>query len=226
MKSRTALLAGASGLVGGHCLKLLLQDPVYERIVVLVRSPLNITHERLVQHVVDFDQLDRFSDRIIASDVFCCLGTTMKTAGSQAAFRTVDYVYPTELARISAGNRAEQFLIVTALGADPSSSIFYNRVKGETEEAVKKNRFQAIHIFRPSMLLGDRKESRPAERVGSLLMRCFGFVFVGKLRKYRAIQSAEVAQAMVYTARQNCTGIHIYESDVINSLSLDNGRDR
>ena len=178
---RTALLAGATGLVGGHCLELLLRDDAWEQVAVLGRREIGTTHRKLVQRVVDFDRLAELGDVPRVDDVFCCLGTTMKRAGSEAAFRRVDFTYVHELAQLASRQRAGQFLLVSALGADRQSRVFYYRVKGEVEEAVRKLSFDGVHIFRPSLLLGERRESRPGERLAVLAGRALGFMFVGPL---------------------------------------------
>jgi len=216
--AKTALLLGASGLVGGHCLQLLLEDEAYAKVVVWVRKPLALRHPKLEQAVVDFARLESCAEPAKVNDVFCCLGTTIKKAGSQAAFRQVDFVYPLEIAKIAAANGAEQFLIVTALGANPKSSIFYNRVKGETEAAITPLPFRAVHIFRPSLLLGERQEVRPGEKIAEKMSGVFSFLFSGPLRKYRPIHAAVVAAAMVEIAKQNLVGVNIFESDRIQEV--------
>jgi uncharacterized protein YbjT (DUF2867 family) len=216
---RTALLAGATGLVGGHCLELLLHDDAYGQVTVLGRRELGTTHRKLVQRVVDFDRLAEFGDIPRVDDVFCCLGTTMRQAGSEEAFRRVDFTYVYELARLASRHRAGQFLLVSALGANRQSRVFYNRVKGEVEEAVRKLPFDGVHIFRPSLLLGDRRESRPGERLAILAGRALGFVFVGPLGRYRPIAARAVAAAMVRIAKEAARGVHVYESDRIRALA-------
>ncbi|HVF27949.1 MAG TPA: NAD(P)H-binding protein, partial [Pyrinomonadaceae bacterium] len=124
-ETRSALLVGATGLVGGHCLNLLLEDAAYQRVVALGRRMLPVVHQKLEQHVVDFDKLTDYAHLIRAQDIFCCLGTTIKKAGSREAFRRVDFTYPHEVARIAAENGAEQMLLVSALGADAKSRVFY-----------------------------------------------------------------------------------------------------
>jgi len=219
MNGRTALLIGVTGLVGGHCLDFLLKDNNYSKVITLGRRRLERENEKLVQHVIDFDALEESKELVKADDVFCCLGTTIKTAGSQEAFRKVDFTYPTEIASLASQNGAEQFLIVTALGANSKSSIFYNRVKGETEDAISKIDFKSIQIFRPSLLLGDRKESRSGERWGEFFLTTFKFLLVGSLRKYRAIDASEVAKAMVRMAKAKPAGVHIYESQRIKEIA-------
>lgn len=218
MNQRTALLAGATGLVGGHCLDLLVKDETYEKIIILVRKPTAFIHPKVEERVVNFDRLDRYEEVINGDDVFCCLGTTIKAAGSQEAFKKVDFVYPVQIGAIAAKNGANQFFIVTAIGADPQSRIFYNRTKGETEQAIAKLPLEAIHIFRPSLLLGDRKESRRGEKIGGYAMKGISVLMAGPLRKYRPIEAAVVAQAMILAAQSNCSGVNVYESDRIQSM--------
>ena len=213
--SRSALLLGGSGLIGGHCLDLLLADQAYSRVVILVRKPLSRAHPKLQQSVADFDHLDRVAALLRVNDVFCCLGTTIKKAGSQEAFRQVDFEYPVALAKLAAQNGAAQFLLVTALGANPRSSIFYNRVKGEVEAAIQSLPFRAIHIFRPSLLVGRRAEIRLGEKIGEKVMQWFSFLFIAAWRKYRPIPARAVAVAMVNRAKEDRTGVHIHESDTM-----------
>ncbi len=219
METKSALLVGASGLVGGHCLQFLLQESSYTRVVVLVRRSLSITHDKLVQHVVDFGELETLGECLVADDVYCCLGTTIKKAKTQEAFRKVDFDYPVKLAALTQHCGAKQFLIVTSLGANPSSRIFYNRVKGEVEEALAKISFDAIHVFRPSLLLGDRAEHRIGEKAGALIMSGLNYALAGPLKKYRAIQAHNVAKVMVRTAQMDLRGVNIFESQRIQEIA-------
>ncbi len=219
MDTRSALVVGATGLVGGHLLQLLLGDDAYGSVTVLARKPLAIQHPKLRACIINFDQLDLSRDAIRGDDVFCCLGTTISIAGSQEAFRRVDFVYVVQTAALAFENGAKQCLTVSALGANVNSRIFYNRVKGEVEQAVAKLPFDAVHIFRPSFLLGERKESRPGEKIGIALMKSLSFMLVSSIRKYRAIHAQAVAKAMVAVAKQRRTGVNIYESDHIQQLS-------
>ena len=213
--ARTALVAGASGLVGSHVLQLLLEDPAYARVTVLARRELPLSHKKLEQQVVTFDRLAQIADFPRVHDVFCCLGTTMKQAGSPDAFRKVDYTYVVELARVAVRHRASQFLVVTAVGADPASRILYSRVKGEAEEALRRLQFESIQIFRPSLVVGARAQGRPAERVARLLSLLVAWAFVGPLSRYRPIKAEALARAMVQVAREAPRGTHVYESKEI-----------
>jgi uncharacterized protein YbjT (DUF2867 family) len=218
-ETKSALLVGASGLVGGHCLQFLLEESSYTRVVVLVRKPLWITHDKLFQHVVDFSELESLGEGLTADDVYCCLGTTIKKAKTQEAFRKVDFDYPIKIAALAQHCGANQFLIVSSLGADPHSRIFYNRVKGEVEEAIRKISFTTINIFRPSLLLGDRTEHRTGEKAGAFIMSGLNYVMVGPFKKYRAIQARDVAKAMVQVAQKNLKGVNIFDSKQIQEIA-------
>src|SRR2546422_716021 len=216
--SRTALVAGASGLVGSRVLRLLLEEPAYARVTVLARRELPLSHKKLEQRVVSFDRLAQIADFPRVHDVFCCLGTTMKQAGSPDAFRKVDFTYVVELARVAVRHRASQFLVVTAVGADPQSRILYSRVKGEAEEAVRRLQFEGMQIFRPSLLVGARAQSRPAERVAGLLSMLVAWAFVGPLARYRPIKAEIVAGAMVRVAREAPRGTHVRSEEHTSEL--------
>lgn len=215
---RVALLLGATGLVGAHCLRLLLDDPAYARVRVLVRRAPGQRHPRLETHQTDFDRLEDSADLFEVDDVFCCLGTTMARAGSEAAFRRVDHDYPLRAAELAVARGAEQYLMVSAVGADPQSRIFYNRVKGEAEAAVKRLPFRAVWVLRPSLLLGDRQELRVGERLTSALSRPLVPLLVGRLRRYRPIEAEDVARAMVLLAHEHGTG-GVVESEEIARLA-------
>lgn len=204
-----ALIAGATGLVGSRLLDFLLQSNDYAQVVALSRKPLSHAAPHFVNVVVDYDHLDRQASELKADDVFCCLGTTIKQAGSQAAFRKVDLEYPLSLAKVTRGQGARQFLLVTAMGSSKGSSIFYNRVKGEVEDAIADVGFPAFHIFRPSMLLGDRKEKRGGEFIGKVVMTALDFAIPAN---FKAIQADRVARAMMAIAKQRMDGMHIHLS--------------
>lgn len=213
---RTAILLGATGLVGSTCLQGLLANPAYTRVVVLGRRLLGGQHSKLEQHVLDLDQLAAHAPLLGGDDLYLCLGTTRRKAGSKEAFRHVDYDYTVEAARLGAARGMTKLLLVSALGADAHSSFFYNRVKGETEEAVRSLPFRAVHIFRPSLLLGERNDSRPFERVAVAMSRGMGFLWSGPLRKYRPVTAEDVAEAMIAHALGEQAGVHIHENDALH----------
>lgn len=215
MASRTALLVGATGLVGRHCLGALLADPDYAAVTVLARRPLSESHPKLHSHVIDFDEPGDVGPRARGQDVFCCLGTTIRKAGSREAFYKVDFTYPVSIAEAALANAAEQFLIVSATGAGVRARAFYSRVKGEVEAAVARMPFRAVHIFRPSLLVGDRDEFRLGERLALALSAPMSFLLKGRLRRYAPIEAATVASCMVRTARQALSGVRVFESEMI-----------
>jgi len=206
---KTALVAGSTGLIGSQLLQLLLNSDRYSKVIALTRQDLPILHSKLVQVKVDFARLGEHNDELKADDIFCCLGTTMAKAGSKENFNQVDFYFPLLLAKTSYGRGGKQFLIVSALGADSESSIYYNRVKGEMEEAVSQVGFDTLHIFRPSLLLGPRTEKRSGEDAAKFFYKVFGFLIP---KKYKAIDSLKVARAMLHVANAETKGTHIYES--------------
>jgi uncharacterized protein YbjT (DUF2867 family) len=206
---KTALLAGSTGLVGSELLKQLDDSSRYSKIICLVRkdSPPAVGKVQYLQ--VDFDNLESHAKELAADDVFCCLGTTMKKAGSKGAFRTVDYHYPVQLAKICKANGARQFLMVSALGANHNSSIFYNKVKGEAEDAISSVGYRSVHLLRPSLLLGPRKETRFGEDAAKIFFKIFSFLVP---KKYKGIEAATVARAMISLAAREEAGIFFHES--------------
>lgn len=218
-KTRTALIAGASGLVGGHCLNLLLQSERYSQVISIGRRDVPVIHPKLDQQVVDFDNLRKYASILAAADdVYCCLGTTIKKAGSKEAFYKVDYKYVVQLAELTSASQASQFLVVTAMGADPKAKIFYNKVKGRAEKDIQAQNFTTIHIFRPSLLLGEREEKRLGETIGAALMKPLSILMLGPLKKYKPIKGETVARAMLQAASMDKEGIFIYPSNKIEQL--------
>jgi uncharacterized protein YbjT (DUF2867 family) len=214
--TRTALLAGATGLTGQALLHRLIADPRYTTIQALVRKPRLDTHTKLVEHVVDYDQLPSLPS---VDDVYCCLGTTIRNAGSEEAFRRVDHDAVVSLAIAARRAGARRFLVISALAASPRSKVFYNRVKGEMEQAVQAVGFDEVAIFQPSFLLGERTESRPGERVGIAVFQAISPLLVGPARKYRAIHVNDVAKAMVSAAWQGKRGTAVYVSDEMQRIA-------
>lgn len=215
---KTALLVGATGLVGGHVLEQLLEDTYFDKVIVLTRKTLGSNHPKLKEVIVNFDQLENYKSDIKADIVFCCLGTTIKTAGSQEAFKKVDYEYPLRVAEIAKQNDTSSFLIITALGSAKSSIIFYNRVKGEVEEAIGKLNFDAFHILQPSLIIGDRKESRTGEGLAQKLSPVYDTLMFGPLTKYKSIKAEQIAKAMIHYSKQETKGILRHESGELQKV--------
>lgn len=213
MTGRTALIAGASGLVGGFLLKRLLASPAYAKVVSVCRRKSGIADPKLVEIVADFDRLDEALAGIGADDAFCTLGTTIRKAGSQDAFRRVDHDYVLAFARAARAAGAKRFLVVTAVGSSARSGIFYSRVKGEVEEALSALPFETLHIFRPGLILGERGERRPAEAAMMAAMPLLNSLLAGPLAVYRGISADTIAAAMVAAALGGKSGgIHSYRS--------------
>jgi uncharacterized protein YbjT (DUF2867 family) len=217
-ENKTALIAGATGLVGSSLLQQLLAESYYSKIIVLLRKPINIKDSRLVQLIVDFNNLEKYANELKANDVFCTLGTTIKKAGSKEAFRKVDYEYPVKLASITHKNGAEKYIIVTAIGADANSLIFYNKVKGETEEKLKSLQLKHLYILQPSLLTGDRKEHRTGEKIAIMASNYFNHILLGPLRKYRSINANVVAFGMIYAAKHFTEKMKTVLSDEIQEI--------
>ncbi|OHX51382.1 oxidoreductase, partial [Planococcus salinarum] len=217
---KSALIAGATGLTGKELVKVLLDHPAYDKIRILVRRPLDIEHPKLEQVRVDFNRLDDYKEFFEVDEVFCCLGTTIKKAGSQKAFRRVDYEFPAALGVLAKSAGVQKFLVISAMGADSRSNIFYNRVKGQMEDRLKKLDIPALHIFRPSLLLGDRQEFRAGEKAASLLATIFSPLLRGSMQKYKPIQAEQVARAMCVAAQSESVGVAVYLSDEIAEMGL------
>lgn len=217
--SRSALLAGASGLVGTELLHVLLESPVYEHIKIFVRKPLDVKHPKLEQVIVDYEELENYAIHFKVHDVYCCLGTTIKKAGSQEAFKKVDYEYPVRLANMASVHGVQNFLVISALGADPTSKVFYSKTKGELETQLKKLELPALHIFQPSLLLGHRQEFRFGEKTAVLLSPVFSPLLAGRLQKFKPVSARSVANAMYATAQTNELGIFTYPSDQIKKIN-------
>lgn len=225
MSPRTALVAGATGLVGGHLVRRLLAADAWSRVVTLGRRPLEsrvrpgqaLDHPALEQRLADFDHLGAL-DFPASDDAFCCLGTTIKKAGSEEAFRRVDFDYVVDFAQRARAHGASQFVVVSAMGANPASRIFYNRLKGEMEEAVAAIGFEAAQIVRPALLLGERNVRRPKEKAAEWAMKPLMPFLRGPLRNLRPIEADTVAAAMVAAAQIGAPGVHVYESDSLSRV--------
>jgi uncharacterized protein YbjT (DUF2867 family) len=216
VRKQTVLLLGGTGLVGNACLRLLARDDRVREVRMLVRRASGVAvtgstgTNRIVEHVVDYDWPDADSEIFDVDSVICALGTTIRTAGSQNAFRKVDYEYPLRIAGIARRHGASHFAIVSAIGADPQARTFYSRVKGNVEEGLKKLGYPVLTIVRPSFLMGERIESRPLESVA----RHLGVYLP---LKWRSISVERVARALVTEVLSNDTrGVNVIENDELH----------
>jgi uncharacterized protein YbjT (DUF2867 family) len=218
--SRVALVAGSSGLVGNKLLPILLSAPEYSRVHALTRRPLPADNPRLANRVVRFDApLDAQLKGLVCQEAFCCLGTTMRDAGSQDAFYGVDHDLVIKFATFALGAGVERFVIVSSVGADPAAKNFYLRVKGETEKDLERLRFRSLDILQPSMLLGSRRELRVLELVAQPAMRLVSPLLLGQSERFRAIDADLVAAAMYGAARSMRKGVYRYTYSEIRKLA-------
>ena len=211
---RTVLVLGATGLVGRALVNLLLREPAILSVKALVRRVADLpSNTKLSVHLTDFEHLDDHATAFRVDQIFCALGTTMRLAGTQERFRLVDHHYPVKAAQLARAGGATHYLLVSAIGADPSSRIFYNRVKGETEADITRVGFPSLTISRPSLLVGSRSEVRLGERIGSL---------VGRLAppSLRPIPAVDVAAALTLAARESRLGVRILTSKEMRGASL------
>lgn len=212
----TAIVLGATGLVGSQVLLSLLSDDRYRKVKVFHRRKTGIHHPKLEEHVIDFDHIEDWASELTGDELYSALGTTIKKAGSQEAQYTIDFSYQFETAKAAAAHGVSKFSLVSSAGANPSSKAFYARLKGELDEAVKNLPFDVITILRPSILEGDRNEERPGETIGKFLAR-----FITKipgLTKYRPIPAKTVAKGMIRSLHSCPMGYHIFELDEIFHL--------
>lgn len=216
--NKTAIVAGATGLVGRELVKLLLSDPEYGKVIALVRRQVDLKHEKLTQVTTDWEERtleQALKDELRGSHVFCALGTTIRKAKTKEQFRKVDFDYPMLLGKLAQKYGAASYLIVSSLGAAKDSLFFYSRVKGEVEESLKDLNLQALHIFRPSLLLGQRDEFRFGEKMAGILGGALSILMIGVLRQYKPITGTAVALGMLRAAKNGDSGVHLYRSDQI-----------
>ncbi len=219
MKKKTAVLFGATGLTGSHVLQQLIKDERYNRIKIFARSDLPVKNDKAKIIKTSLEDLHKYENEITGHEVFCCLGTTIKKAGTRDNFKKVDLEFPAKIAEIASRNEIPGFLMISSIGADIQSSNFYLKTKGEAEKAVQEFSFKKVVILRPSMLMGKRNEFRFAEEVGKVIIRPFIFLMRGRLRKYRPVDAERVATAMIKLANID-TDKNIFESHEIVNLTL------
>lgn len=206
---RTAIVAGASGLIGKELVQELIKSDQYRLIYIISRKKSRLVNEKIRELVIDFETISQLKFDEPIDDVFCTLGTTMKQAGSREDFKKVDYEYIVALANLGKRTGASKFLVISAMGANPKSSVFYNQVKGMTEEALKSAGFKQLVILRPSLLLGDRQEMRIAERWSGFFMKALSFLIPDN---YKAIQVEKVAHSMLKMALNSTETVSIVKS--------------
>ncbi len=204
---KTAIVIGATGLIGNHLTKLLLEDERYQTVKVFVRRSLGETDTKLEEHIVDFNNLNEWKNKVTGDEFFSCLGTTIKKAGSKDAQYKIDFTYQFETAKAAAENGVKNYLLVSSTGANSRSGNFYLRIKGELEEKISILPFDKIRIFQPSILVGEREEKRAGETYGITFMNILANI--PGLKKYKPIDGRTVAKAMIKSA--NSSGLNKIE---------------
>jgi uncharacterized protein YbjT (DUF2867 family) len=213
-----AIIASASGLIGSNLLNLLLHRAEYDEVLVITRRELAIQHKKLVQLIINFDDLAKHSDAVNGHALFSCIGTTKSETPDERLYRKIDHDYPLQLAQLAKQNGVKQFHVVSAVGANKSSSVFYLRLKGELEFQLQQLGLKALYMYQPSMLTGKRKKRRLAEKLIGGLFKILNPVLLGGLKKYRSINGLTVAYAMFKKSLESATGTFIYTSDKIQII--------
>ncbi|GGH10049.1 NAD(P)H-binding protein [Mucilaginibacter phyllosphaerae] len=213
-----AVIAGASGLIGSNLLNILLNAREYTEVLAVVRKELPLQHPKLVQLVVNFDDLAKHAGAITGHAVFSCLGTTKAQTPDEAIYKKIDHDYPLQLAQLAKQNSVDQFHVVSAVGANAASSIFYTRLKGELENSLKKLGLKALYIYQPAMLIGGREKPRLAEKIAGSLFKLIDPLLFGGLKKYRSIKGSTVAMAMYKKSLESTTGTFTYPSNIIHTI--------
>ena len=220
MDKQTAVIIGATGLIGSLLVETLLNDDSFEKIRVLVRRPYEKQHPKLEVCVLDFNNLDDYANKLgIGDSIFCCIGTTQKKVnGDKAAYRKIDYDIAVNAAILGKKAGFTKYLLVSSLGADANAKGFYLKLKGEVETKIASIGFASFHIFRPSFLLGSRNEVRTGESIMKVFFKGLSNLFLGGWTKYKAIEAKTVANAMAAAAKENFVGQKIYYYDEMNAL--------
>ena len=218
LPEKTAIVLGATGLTGGILLMELLEDPRYGKVLVFSRSPLEVDHLKLEVHLGDLLSLSDFKSDFKADEVFCCIGTTRAKTPDKERYRAIDFGIPVSAARLCKENNIGTYLVISSLGADPGSSVFYSKVKGEMEEAVLQCDIGRTCILQPSLIGGQRDEKRQGEQLARKLFAFLDFMLIGPLKKYRSIPPEDIARAMIWLANNEYAGERI-ASDEIKKLA-------
>ena len=219
--SKTAIIAGSTGLIGSKLLEQLLANTYYSEVKIVVRRPTGIVHQKLKEYVVDFDKLSNHSQLFEGDVFFSCLGSTKNKTPDKTDYFKIDHDYPLAMAKICLQNEVPEIHLISAVGAKASSANFYISMKGKIERDIAVLPFRAVHIYRPSMLTGDRKEKRTMEKIAIGVFKVINPLLIGALKKYRSINVADVAKTMATQSLKSLTGVHFYESDEIQRIADD-----
>ncbi|MEP2688024.1 NAD(P)H-binding protein [Maribacter dokdonensis] len=216
---KTAIILGASGLTGGLLLKKLIVDDRYESIKLFSRSSIKGLPNKVKQYIGDLLELEQFKNDFTGDEVYCCIGTTSKKTPDKSLYRDIDYGIPVAAAKLAKANGINTFLVISAMGANKKSSVFYNRTKGEMEQEVLNQAIPRTSILRPSLIGGERNEQRILEKIGLVVFKVIQPLFIGPLKKYRIINADSIAQAMLNLANTTSNTDVIITSNDIEQLA-------
>jgi len=219
---KTAIILGATGLTGGMLLQQLLEDDRYEKIKLFSRNSVEINNPKIEEHLIDLFKLEEHKDKFTGDEVFCCVGTTKKKTPDHNTYTKIDRGIPVTAARLCKANSIDTFLVVSALGANPKSRVFYNRIKGKMEKEVLEQEIKNTYILQPSLITGERKESRSFEKVGKVMLNFINPFFLGTLRKYKSISAESIVRAMVAIANKPELDVERIPSDEIKNIAHNN----
>ncbi|WP_338355958.1 nucleoside-diphosphate sugar epimerase [Yeosuana marina] len=218
--SKTAIIIGATGLTGGLLLERLLEDNRYETIKLFSRSSCGIKHSKIEEHLVDMFELEKHEDVFVANDVFCCIGTTKAKTPNEEVYLKIDYGIPVAISKLCVKNNIDTLVVISALGANKNSTVFYNRTKGRMEEDVLKANIKNIYMLQPSLISGNRAENRFGEKIAKIFMTVLNPLLIGSFKKYRSIHPKTIVNTMIWLANNT------YESGRIPSNRIQNISDR
>jgi uncharacterized protein YbjT (DUF2867 family) len=219
---KTAIILGASGLTGSNLLQKLIKDNRYDRIKLFSRSKIDGLPNKVEQFIGDLLKLEQFKSEFTADEVYCCIGTTAKKTPDKTLYKIIDYGIPVAAAELSKANNIPTFLVISAMGANKNSKVFYNKTKGEMEHAVLKQNLKNIYILRPSLIGGNRNEKRTLEKLGLRLFKVIQPLFIGRLKAYKIVNANTIAQAMIHLVNTKHNSEVIIASDHINRLGKNN----
>lgn len=215
---KTAIILGATGLTGSILLQKLLKDERYEKIKLFSRSASKVKHTKIEEHLGNLFEIEKFKQQFTADEVFVCVGTTQKKTPDEETYYKIDHGIPVAAAKLAKENGISTFCVISALGADEKSRFFYNRTKGEMERDVLKLKIPNTYLFQPSLIVGNRTENRPMEAFSEKTMKIANYLLLGPLKKYRSIQAATIAEAMIRVANNSYPSKRI-QSDVIKEIA-------
>lgn len=215
--AKTAIILGASGATGNEVLKLLLEDSRYNSIKLFSRSSIDNPHPKIKEFTVDLFDLEKHQANFIADEVYCCIGTTKAKTPDLETYHKIDYGIPLAAAKLAKQNNIPVFAVISAIRADPKSSIFYSRTKGEMQEAIMSLKIPTTYILQPSLIIAERPDGRLGEKISAAIMKLFNPLFIGSMEKYRSIKAVTIAKAMVWLCNNHYPEV-IVKSDELAKL--------